>query len=124
MLRTWDAEQTQHFLRLSADDPLHDLWRVALGTGLRRGELLGLRWQDVDLDAPSLRVTTSLAFLDRRPHLKTTKTGVSERLGHATIGMTMDVYAHVLPAMDRDAAAAIGRALGDAPEPARTPDAT
>ena len=28
----------------------------------------------------------------------------------------MDVYAHVLPAMDRDAAAAIGRALGEVPE--------
>ena len=29
---------------------------------------------------------------------------VSERLGHTTIAMTMDVYAHVLPAMDTDAA--------------------
>jgi integrase len=36
---------------------------------------------------------------------------VSERLGHHTIAMTMDVYAHVLPAMDHDAAAAIGAAL-------------
>jgi integrase len=34
---------------------------------------------------------------------------VSERLGHRTIAMTMDVYAHVLPAMDRDAATAYGR---------------
>jgi integrase len=38
--------------------------------------------------------------------------GLSERLGHSTIAMTMDIYAHVLPAMDRDAAEAIGRALG------------
>lgn len=37
---------------------------------------------------------------------------VSQRLGHHTIALTMDIYAHVLPAMDRDAAAAIGRALG------------
>lgn len=29
---------------------------------------------------------------------------VSERLGHTTIAMTMDVYGHVLPAMDADAA--------------------
>lgn len=28
---------------------------------------------------------------------------VSERLGHATIALTLDVYAHVLPAMDGDA---------------------
>ena len=29
---------------------------------------------------------------------------VSERLGHATISLTLDIYAHVLPAMDADAA--------------------
>ena len=38
---------------------------------------------------------------------------VSERLGHTTIAMTMDIYAHVLPAQDRDAAEAIGLALGE-----------
>jgi integrase len=39
---------------------------------------------------------------------------VSERLGHTTITMIMDIYAHVLPAMDRNAAKAIGLALGAA----------
>lgn len=36
---------------------------------------------------------------------------VSERLGHASITTTMDVYAHVLPAMDRDAADRYGALL-------------
>ena len=36
---------------------------------------------------------------------------VSERLGHATIAMTLDVYAHVLPAMDREAADRFGDLL-------------
>jgi integrase len=36
---------------------------------------------------------------------------VSERLGHATIAMTLDVYAHVLPAMDREAAERFGALL-------------
>ena len=36
---------------------------------------------------------------------------VSERLGHSTVAFTLDTYAHVLPAMDRDAALAIGAAL-------------
>lgn len=36
---------------------------------------------------------------------------VSERLGHTTIAMTMDVYAHVLPAMDQDAADRFGDLL-------------
>jgi hypothetical protein len=33
---------------------------------------------------------------------------VSERLGHSRVALTLDVYAHVLPAMDRAAADAIG----------------
>lgn len=37
---------------------------------------------------------------------------VSERLGHRTIALTMDTYAHVLPAMDRDAAERLGALLG------------
>jgi integrase len=41
---------------------------------------------------------------------------VSERLGHTTIALTMDVYAHVLPAMDRDAAVAYGRLLDERDE--------
>jgi integrase len=36
---------------------------------------------------------------------------VSERLGHTTIAMTMDIYAHLLPAMDQDAAAKLEAAM-------------
>ena len=39
---------------------LYPIAVVALGTGMRRGELCALRWQDVDLDAASLRVERSL----------------------------------------------------------------
>jgi integrase len=39
-------------------DPLEAFYVVALATGLRRGELLGLRWEDVDLEAGELRVRT------------------------------------------------------------------
>lgn len=44
--------------RLVAAAPAQDrpVWRVLLLTGLRRGELLGLRWSDVDLDAGVLHV--------------------------------------------------------------------
>jgi integrase len=188
-LRTWDADQVAHFLRHPRDRELHDLWRVALGTGMRRGELLGLRWEDVDLDVPQLRVAAALTSAGGQLRLKGTKTRkvrtlhlddataavlarqprrapapyplvftrhdgspwrpelvtdrwrgqwpglelpfvrlhdlrhtnatlllqagvpikvVSERLGHSRVAMTLDVYAHVLPAMDRAAADAIG----------------
>jgi integrase len=39
---------------------LHALWRLTMATGLRRGELLGLRWQDLDVDAARLRVVQQL----------------------------------------------------------------
>jgi integrase len=45
---------------------LYALWAVALAVGLRRGEALGLRWNDVDLDRGELRVIQSLQRLDGR----------------------------------------------------------
>ncbi len=40
--RVWTKDQVKHFLCVSEDDPYHLLWRVALETGARRGELLAL----------------------------------------------------------------------------------
>lgn len=56
-------EQLRAFLAASTDDPLHALWTCAGWTGMRQGELLGLRWQDVDTERASLVVRASLARL-------------------------------------------------------------
>ena len=42
---------------------------------------------------------------------------ISERLGHATIAMTMDTYSHVLPALDTQAAAAVARLILESQKP-------
>lgn len=194
-LQVWTAEQVAHFLGAVDDHPLRAVWHVAAGTGARRGEVLGLRQQDVDLDARTLRIRRSLTIVDGVARLLGTKTSrsrtlsigasvvnalveersrqehrrrasgdawadewglvftddlgapvdpmlvtrefrrlvraidvpvirlhdlrhthaslllaqgapiklVSDRLGHATISMTMDTYAHLLPAMDEGA---------------------
>jgi len=48
-------------LEVLKDHPwLHAIVMVALGTGMRRGELLALRWKDVDLDGAKLRVEQAL----------------------------------------------------------------
>ena len=55
------------------------LYVTALGTGLRQGELLALRWEDVDLDAGRLRVRHTLANVDGALTLLEPKTDRSRR---------------------------------------------
>lgn len=54
----WTVEQAVTFLAHchQLDDRLADLFEVIIGTGLRRGEALALRWPDLDLDARVLQV--------------------------------------------------------------------
>jgi len=52
----WTPKQLGEFLDGVDDDPLYALWHLAALTGLRRGELIGLRWIDVDLEDRELTV--------------------------------------------------------------------
>ena len=51
-MRVWTADTAQTFL-LGSGHRLHPAFFLAAHTGMRRGEVLGLRWADVDLDAPA-----------------------------------------------------------------------
>jgi integrase len=55
-------EQARTFLRTTKGNRLEALYVLAITTGLRRGELLGLRWQDVDLKEKVVRVRQQLTF--------------------------------------------------------------
>lgn len=55
-MAVWDGAQVAAFLGVVRADRLHALWRLAFATGMRRGEMLGLRWRDVDLGAGALSV--------------------------------------------------------------------
>ncbi len=189
-------EQARLLLQKVRAHRLEGLLTVALATGMRQGELLGLRWSDVDLDKGTLRVARTVTYLNgygcvegepktarskrnivlpqfvietlrrhrvsqlerrlavgsawidrdlvfpddtgdfvisktllRRFHRLLAEIGlprirfhdlrhsaatlllsmgvpakvVQELLGHSTIGITMDVYSHVLPSMQKDA---------------------
>jgi integrase len=55
-MRTWSAEEASRFDDATADHELGIAFHLALTCGLRRGEVLGLRWSDVDLDRGVLSV--------------------------------------------------------------------
>jgi integrase len=203
--KTWTPAQLRTFLDGIAEHHHGPLFRLAAMTGMRRGELCGLRWGDVDLDGARLVVRHTITTVNHRPvegdaktvrsrrgidldpatvavlrshrarqleqrllmgtgytdrgivfaavdgapwnpdsigrafaravertdlprirlhdlrhshatHLLAAGTNVkvvSERLGHATVGFTLDVYGHVMPGQQADAAAAVA-ALVDA----------
>ncbi len=197
-MTTWTLEQLGVWIDSVKNDRLWPLWFTAATTGARRGELLGLRWDDIDLtggqlavrrsrtavgyevvestpkngkartvalDAPTVevlkdwrqrqrqeriafgpgRVDSGYVFTRedgeplhphqvadafdasvRRAKVPTVRFHdlrhgwatmalqagvnpkvVSERLGHATTAFTLDKYAHVLPGMQAEAAAAV-----------------
>jgi len=201
---TWDAREVVKVLDLGDETDLAALWRLALLGGLRRGELLGLMWEDVDLERGLLAIrrgliagsagkwelgapktasgrrtialdTTCVSALRRhraaqnaerlrlgaiwqdRGFIFTNETGglllpnalflrfrrliatagvrvirfhdmrhtcatlaliqgvhpkvVQERLGHATVAMTLDRYSHVTEGLQRDAAESIAAAV-------------
>lgn len=61
-VRAWDAATLRAFLGTSraADDRLHAVWVLLATTGMRRGEALGLRWSDIDLDAGRAHVIQTI----------------------------------------------------------------
>ena len=63
-MRAWTAEQAACFLGAVREDRLYVAWLVLTTRGLRRGEMLGLRWSDVDLDAGQLAVVRALVDVD------------------------------------------------------------
>jgi len=210
-MRTWTKEQLKAFLEALKDERLYALWHTIAMTGMRRGEAIGLRWSDVDLENARLAVRRALIPINREVVVSEPKTVkgrrvialdpgtveilkaqaarqldeqkewndasvesqlvftrengaaldpesvsryfrqavkksmlpqirlhdlrhthatlalqagihpkvVSERLGHATISITLDTYSHAIPAMQEEAAALIaGLVFADDAAPA------
>ena len=87
-MQTLNEEQVRQFLDVAAGTRLEALFRLALTTGMRQGELLGLRWRDVDLERRELRCRAALVRAAGGYVVADTKTSGSRRriaLGETTV---------------------------------------
>jgi integrase len=203
---TWTSEDLREFFTAIRDERIYPALVVVATTGMRRSEVLGLRWSDVDLDGARLSIVQTLTAVNGEPVIGPTKTSrsrrtvyldmqtvgvlrehrrrqreerliagpawdastdlafrdeagvllhpdwftrefgrlvivsglrpirlhdlrhtyatlalkagvhpkvVSDRLGHATVGITLDLYSHVTPAIARDAADVVAQSIFD-----------
>ncbi len=96
----WTPEQLRTFLDFVAADSHHaPMIRLAAMTGLRRAELCGLRWQDVDLDNARLTVRQAITTVDHEPALGDVKSTRSRRvidLDAATVSVLRAQRTHQL----------------------------
>lgn len=79
------GEQAQQFLEAAQGDSLEALYVLALTTGMRRGELLGLKWTDLDLALGILQVKRTMSRLANKGFtVSEPKTAKSRRKIHLT----------------------------------------
>lgn len=78
-LRAWNAHQLNAFLTVAAGHRLYVAFWLAANTGMRRGELLGLRWTDIDLPEARLSVNRSLVSVGYTLHESRGKTRTARR---------------------------------------------
>ena len=77
----WTAEDLDAFLESISGHRLHAFYRVAAFTGARRGEVLHLRWSDIDLEGGVIRFEGSTGVVDGERINGTTKGGRSRVVG-------------------------------------------
>lgn len=63
-MKTLPVEQLTSFLREAKETGVYEIYYIELATGLRRGELLGLKWQDIDMVSGTIRVQRQVARID------------------------------------------------------------
>jgi integrase len=88
----WSAADVRRFCEANVDDPRLVLWRLALDSGMRIGELLALKWVDVDWEHGSIRVRRKLVRGDDGRGWAI-REGTKSRAGRRTIPLSSSTMA-------------------------------
>ena len=79
-MQYWTADELRLFLETNNDSYHWPAWYAAATTGMRRGEIVGLRWRDVDLDKRRLAVRHTIISVAYEMLSSDAKTDRSERV--------------------------------------------
>ena len=96
-MKTLPAEQLGAFLREAKESGVYELYYLDLATGLRRGELLGLKWEDVDLQNGIIHVRRQVARVDgevKELPLKTKNSYRNISISQDAVAMLEEMEAH------------------------------
>jgi integrase len=102
-MRPLSGEQVKVLLEVARGDRLEALYVLAIHTGLRQGELLGLKWEDVDLESGTLRVRRTLVTAKAGPVLTAPKTlsenrQIEQNVGAGQLNQCQPVFGLLRPA--------------------------
>ena len=89
-MKTLPVEQLASFLREAKESGVFEMYYIELATGLRRGELLGLKWEDLDLEQCTLRVQRQVSRINGEvveAPLKTKNSYRTISLGEDAVGI-------------------------------------
>ena len=93
-MKIWSREEAKQFLAYVEGDRLAAMWRLFLATGMRRGEVAGLRWIDVDPEAGRVAVRHTRVLVYDRATVSEPKTRRSRRVVALDSGTVQAVTLH------------------------------
>lgn len=66
-IEVWDISEVKHFLEVSKDDPFYIVYHLALMTGMRQSEILGLRWKDIQMESKKISIKQVMCNFEKKP---------------------------------------------------------
>ena len=85
-MKTLTADQLSAFFQEARDSGVYELYYLDLATGLRRGELLGLKWTDVDFDRGVLKIQRAIS----RQNSKIAEAPLKTKNAYRTLPLSAD----------------------------------